>query len=121
MAGRSLGKAVAYYASQKEASRAREMYDKRLLDGMEIEVSLEGKTSILDRLGPAQKRDILDRLGPKESSKRGGRSGRSGRGGRIERPARVEDLDMELESYVENGQSDFDANAKRAVVSYADV
>jgi len=104
--GKSIGTATIEFRDPKNAGKAFQQYNGRMIDGrapMKVEVVLDpSKRSLNERLGPAPPRPADSSSGPQRSV-RGGRGGgpatrSSGRGGK--RPTvTAEQLDAELEQW----------------------
>ena len=112
--GRSLGTAEIVFERKSEAIKAMKQYNGVPLDGrtMEIEmVSSEPSASLNSRLGP-KKFGISDRRrsggrvqkspGGRGGQRRGGRGGGRGGGRKNEPQPTAEDLDKEMDSYMES-------------------
>merc|ERR1719341_2625417 len=102
--GKSLGTAHVIFTNRNDAVRAMKQYNGVHLDGRPMKIGMEGGV-ITGGARPKTKGSLVKRLsgGPKGAGKgarsRGGR-GRKGKGGAKPKPKTAEELDAELDAYL---------------------
>jgi len=106
-AGASLGTAHVTYGSRGAAINALKQYNGVHLDGRPMKINIEGGTGTgaasvgVKRLGQGPRGRVGNRGGNRGGSRGGrGRGGRGGRTGQKEKPKTAEELDAEMDAYL---------------------